>query len=58
MIECYLCGEMFEPSPEKIKAWAESGRDFDPTDWECGQCDEDPDQPDGLGYPGCEISVF
>lgn len=40
MVECYLCGETFEPSPERVKAWAESGRDFDPTDWECKRCDD------------------
>lgn len=38
MIECYICGQEFEPDPEKLKAWAESGENFEPTDWECPDC--------------------
>ena len=38
MVECFMCGAKFEPRPEKLKEWAESGRDFDPTDWECKSC--------------------
>ena len=38
MVECFMCGAKFEPRPEKLKEWAESGRDFDPTDWECKTC--------------------
>lgn len=38
MVECWICGEKFEPDPEKIKAWGESGEDFEPTDWECCGC--------------------
>lgn len=38
MIECWICGKLFEPDPEKVKAWAESDRGFDGTDWECREC--------------------
>ncbi len=38
MVTCFMCGAKFEPRPEKLKEWAESGRDFDPTDWECKTC--------------------
>lgn len=36
--ECYICGTTFVADPAKMKAWAESGRDYDPTDWECECC--------------------
>jgi len=35
---CYKCNRNYTPPPAQMKAWAESGRDFDPTDWECGTC--------------------
>lgn len=38
MVECWMCGQEFEPGPESLKAWSDSDRDFEPTDWECGQC--------------------
>lgn len=38
MVTCFVCGAKFEPRPEKLKEWAESGRDFCPTDWECQAC--------------------
>ena len=38
MVICFMCGAKFEPRPEKLKEWAESGRDFDPTDWGCKSC--------------------
>lgn len=38
-VRCWKCKTEFEPSPELIKEWAESGRPFEPTDWECGKCD-------------------
>jgi hypothetical protein len=37
-VKCYQCGTEFQPPAEKLKAWAESGRSFDPTDWECERC--------------------
>lgn len=37
-VECYKCGKLFTPDPEKLKAWGESDQDFDPTDWECPAC--------------------
>ncbi len=64
-LECWMCGEMFVPDPEKVKAWAESDRPFDGTDWECPDCikGQEPDDRDvdddsegdynyGLGYEG------
>jgi hypothetical protein len=52
-VPCYLCGEPFEPDPEKLKAWAESGAAFQPDDWECPECaaewdflDDDEDDDD------------
>ena len=38
MIPCWMCGKEFEPDREKLREWAESGRNFDPTDWECSFC--------------------
>lgn len=40
MVTCYVCGCEFEPTAEEMRAWAESGRNFDPTDWECPHCFE------------------
>ena len=37
-VNCHLCNEPFQPDPEKVDAWGNSGRPFDPTDWECGDC--------------------
>lgn len=37
-MRCYQCGVEFEPSPAALRRWAESGRPFDPTDWECEAC--------------------
>lgn len=34
-ISCWICGEIFQPDPEQLRVWAESGKPFDPTDWEC-----------------------
>ena len=39
MVKCVMCGNEFEPKPEELKAFAESGADFDPTDWECPTCE-------------------
>mgnify|MGYP001438162848 CR=1 FL=1 len=39
-LPCWCCGKMYEPSSESIKAWAESGHDYDPTDWQCPECFE------------------
>ena len=38
MVNCCICNRPFEPDPARLKAWAESGRSFDPTDWECPDC--------------------
>jgi len=38
-VRCCRCDGWYVPNPESVKAWAESGRPFDPTDWECGGCD-------------------
>ena len=38
MVKCYKCDTDFEPTKEEMKAWAESGDSFDPTDWECSKC--------------------
>lgn len=37
---CYRCGKEYEAPPGRLKAWAESGHDFEPTDWECPECAE------------------
>ena len=38
MVKCCVCEQLFEPPPDHLRAWGESGRDFDPTDWECEPC--------------------
>ena len=38
VVVCYKCETKFEPSPPKVKEWAESSRPFEPTDWECDSC--------------------
>lgn len=38
MVTCWMCGKEFEPDRERLRLWAESGRNFDPTDWECSTC--------------------
>ena len=40
MVNCYTCDRPFEPDPVRLKAWAESGHPFDPTDWQCQACQE------------------
>ncbi len=37
-VNCFMCGKEFEVEAEKAREWAESGRPFDPTDWECPDC--------------------
>lgn len=39
MVKCYQCGIEFEPEPQRLKEWAESGKNFEPTDWECPNCE-------------------
>ena len=39
-IKCYKCGREFVPDRAKLDAWANSGRPFDPTDWECEYCSQ------------------
>jgi len=43
-VNCCLCGRQFQPDEAKIRAWAESGRKFEPTDWACGRCMNLPDE--------------
>jgi hypothetical protein len=38
-INCHICNRPYEPDPDKVQAWADSGRRFEPTDWECEECD-------------------
>lgn len=35
-VKCYKCGGCFIPEKKALDAWGNSGRDFDPTDWDCG----------------------
>lgn len=37
-VNCHLCLQPFEPDPDLVRAWGNSGRSFDPTDWECDAC--------------------
>lgn len=37
-MRCYQCDTEFYPDPATLRRWAESGRPFDPTDWECEAC--------------------
>lgn len=54
-VECYRCGELFTPDPATVQAWAESDRDWEPTDWECPACldaeDADLDQREDWWWP-------
>lgn len=38
MMTCYQCRNPYEPDPEKVRAWVESERSFNPTDWKCPEC--------------------
>lgn len=38
MVQCWQCENMFEPDKEAVKNWAQSGKAFEPTDWECEDC--------------------
>ena len=38
-VPCYKCGIEYQPTAEAMRVWAESGRQFEPTDWECPECD-------------------
>lgn len=38
MVQCCYCQRVFRPNAEKMRLWAESGRQFDPTDWICSEC--------------------
>lgn len=35
---CVHCGELYTPDKEQVDEWANSGRAYDPTDWECPDC--------------------
>ena len=37
-VPCFICDELFTPSTEQYNEWGNSGRSFDPTDWECPDC--------------------
>lgn len=37
-MECYVCHREYQADPVAAKAWAESGRAFEPTDWVCPRC--------------------
>ena len=47
---CYMCGMEFTPDPELVKRWAESDKPYEPTDWECGECDVIPDACEQCPY--------
>ena len=51
-LQCYKCGEWFTPSPVQLMLWEESSSDFDPTDWECGACIADANDPPPPDDPG------
>lgn len=61
MVTCWICNKPYEPNPEKVKAWAESGSNFDGADWECPEClstefedDDDYDyEPEWRDCPHC-----
>ena len=36
---CWKCGKDFEPSSLAVAVWADGGNPFDPTDWECPECE-------------------
>jgi len=36
---CYVCEKSFEPAAEKLKEWADSEREYEPTDWTCPECE-------------------
>lgn len=38
MMTCWMCNTDYEEDPERVRAWAESDKNFDPTDWECPDC--------------------
>lgn len=38
IMECYVCGAGYLETYERVTAWAESEREYDPTDWECPAC--------------------
>ena len=40
-VECFMCGGWFTPNKAQWDSWGNSDRDFDPTDWECQQCERD-----------------
>jgi len=37
-VPCYMCGRQFQPDPVKMQEWGNSGRPYEPTDWECPVC--------------------
>lgn len=37
-VKCFMCDAEFEPTKEQLDEWGNSGRPFDPTDWECPDC--------------------
>ena len=37
---CWKCGKEFTPNHLDVAIWADSGNPFDPTDWECPECED------------------
>lgn len=38
MVECFVCGKLFDPSLAELRAWADKNQPYDPTDWVCNDC--------------------
>ena len=38
VLTCTFCELPFRPTDAQLLAWADSGRPFDPSDWECPDC--------------------
>lgn len=58
-----MCGAPFEPNPEKVRLWAESGDNFDGTDWTCPACvalDDvgQDDEPEPQEDPPCHLCGY
>jgi hypothetical protein len=37
-VPCCCCEQIFEPDPQQVEDWGQSGRRFEPTDWVCQAC--------------------
>jgi hypothetical protein len=38
VVPCCYCEQLFEPDPQQVEDWGQSGRRFEPTDWVCQAC--------------------